>query len=458
MNDLIDLLIENCTSLITVDKQRRVIKDGAVAIDDDKIVDVGKTKDIKKKYRADDKIDASGKVAMPGLIDCHVHATEAILRGIEDGWTLLDWLEKRLWPMMGVIDEEIAALSAQFCCLEMLKSGTTCYLNTMVLPYYNLDKLAGVVEKTGIKAALATLIDHESTLRPSNLMPPEKLIRDGLSVAKKWRKKSDNIRIWFEAGIVEVCDAELYRQVTDAARRHNICMHQHWGEVRDDVKLIREKYGKSPMEFARDVGLVGPDVVLNHAVWFGDSDIEILAETGTNISHCPSSNMKLASGFARVPEMLDKGVNVALGCDEAPCNDCHDMVREMKMAALIHKGRLLSPTAVTAEQAIEMATINGAKALSFNDIGSIERGKKADIVLLDVNKPHMVPHRNLISNIVYSATGADVDTVVIDGKMVVEKGVVKTIDEQSVIEKVLELGEGIDKKAGVKVKSRWKEI
>ncbi len=458
MTALIDLLIENCNSVITVDKQRRVIKDGAIAVAGNKIVDVGKTREIKKKYKADVKLDASGKVAMPGLIDCHVHATEAILRGIEDGWALLDWLDKRLWPMMGVIDEEIAALSAQFCILEMLKSGTTCYLNTMVLPQYNIDNLAGVVEKTGIRAGLATLIDHESTLRPADLVPPEKLIRNGIAVAKKWRKKRDNIRIWFEAGIVEVCEPELYRQVTEAARRNKICMHQHWGEVRDDIKLIRDKYGMSPMEFAKDVGLVGPDVVLNHAVWFDDSDLKILAETGTNISHCPSSNMKLASGFARVPEMLERGVNVGLGCDESPCNDCHDMVREMKMAALIHKGRLLSPTAITAEQAIEMATVNGAKALSFDDIGSLEKGKKADIILLDVMKPHMAPHRNIISNIVYCGTGADVETVIIDGKIVVDKGIVKTLDEKALMKKVLELGEGIDKKAGVKVKSRWREI
>lgn len=454
-----DLLIENCTSVVTVDKRRRVIKEGAIAVEEGKILDVGKTKELKKKYKADVKIDASGKVAMPGLIDCHVHSTEAILRGIEDGWTLLDWLEKRLWPLMATIDEELASLSAQFCCLEMLKSGTTCFLNTMVLPHYNLDRVAGVVERTGIKAALATLIDHESTLRPDELPPPEELIKDGVALAKKWRGKSDKVKIWFEAGIVEVCDDELYKKVTEAARRHGIGITQHWGEVKDDVKLVRKKYGKSLIEFAKDVGLTGPDVVLVHSVWYDDRDIKILAETKTNVCHCPSSNMKLASGFAKIPEMLSKGVNVALGCDEAPCNDSHDMFREMKMAALLHKGRLLSPTVVTAEQAIELATINGAKALSWgNEIGSIEKGKKADIVFLDVKKPHTVPHRNLISNIVYSSTGADVDTVIIDGEMIVENGIVKTIDEEAVIEKVMDVSEKVDKKARIKVRSRWKEL
>jgi len=442
-----------------VDEERRVIKDGSIAVDRGKIVEVGKARELKKKHKADAKINAVGKVALPGLVDCHVHSTEAILRGIEDGWSLLDWLEKRLWPMMSAIDEELASLSAQLCCLEMLKSGTTCFLSTMVLPHYNLDRLATVVEKTGIKAALATLIDHESTLRPSDLKPPEKLISDGVALAKRWRKKSDNIKIWFEAGIVEVCSAELYRKVTDEARKHNICIHQHWGEVQEDARLVRKKYGKSLMEFAREVGLVGPDVVLNHVVWLDDSDLKILAETGTNICHCPSSNMKLASGFAKVPEMLEKGVNVALGCDESPCNDCHDMFREMKMAALIHKGRLLSPTAVTAEQAIEMGTINGARALSWDKrIGSIERGKAADIVLINARKSHMVPHRNLVSNVVYSATGADVETVIIDGKIVVENGNVKTIDEAGIIERVLDISEEIDKKAGIKIKTRWKEF
>ncbi len=414
---------------------------------------------MRREFKADSRLDASGKVALPGLIDCHVHSTEAILRGIEDGWSLLDWLEKRLWPMMGVIDEEVASLSAELCCLEMLKSGTTTFLSTMVLPHYNLDKLGKTVERTGMRAALATLIDHESTLRPPELNPPEKLIRDGIALAKRWAKKRDRIRIWFEAGIVQVCDAELYQQVTTSARKHGIGLHQHWGEVKDDVELIREKYGKSPMEFAEAVGLVGPDVVLNHAVWMSDRDIEILARTGTNVCHCPSSNMKLASGFARIPEMLDKKVNVALACDESPCNDCHDMFREMKMAALIHKGRLLSPTAVTAEQAIEMATINGARALSWDkQIGSLEAGKAADIVLVDVMKPHLVPHRNLISNIVYCATGADVDTVIIGGRVVVDGGRVTTIDEAALIEKIIEVSEGIDGGAGVDIKSRWKEL
>ncbi len=456
---LVDLLIENCTRVITVDRERRVIKNGAIAIENGKVVEVGKTNNLTRKYDPELKINAQGKIAIPGLINCHVHSAETLLRGIEDGWRLLDWLKKRVWPLKAQLTEETAPVGVQLCCLEMLRTGTTTFLGTMVLPHYGFDKVAETVEKSGMKAALAYLIDHEKPVRPKTLPTPEELLKNGIGLAKKWKKKSQRIKVWFESGIVEVCELDLYQKITEEARRYNIGISQHLGEIAEDAELLRNKYGKSVIEFAREAGLTGPSVVLVHEIWLNQKDIKILADTGTNVCHCPTSNMKLASGFAKVPEMLDQKVNVALGTDEGPCNDCYDMFGEMKLAALIHKGRLLSPTAVTAEQAIEMATVNGARALGWEKtIGSIEVGKSADIVLLNAKAPHMVPHRNLVSNLVYSARGSDVDTVLVDGKIVVENGKVKTIDERSLLEKIIEIGEGMDKAAGIKIKSRWKEI
>ena len=204
------------------------------------------------------------------------------------------------------------------------------------------------------------------------------------------------------------------------------------------------------------VGLVGRNVVFAHGVWLTEREWQILASKGASVAHCPSSNMKLASGIAKVPEMLEAGVNVGLGCDGGPSNNCYDMVREMKTASLLQKARLLDPLAMRAEAVLEMATINGAKALGLQeDLGSIEVGKKADLILVSLKKPHLTPALNTVSHLVYAAEGPDVETVIIDGKIVMENRSVKTFDEEKVIQEANRRGEKLLERAGVEITSKW---
>jgi cytosine/adenosine deaminase-related metal-dependent hydrolase len=230
----------------------------------------------------------------------------------------------------------------------------------------------------------------------------------------------------------------------------------HLAEVREDVEYTQKEFGLRPVDFAEEVGLLGPNVVLAHAVWLTDEEIEKLAQTGTHVCHNPSSNMKLASGFAKVPEMLQAGVNVALGCDGGPSNNTYDMIREMRLASYIHKGRTLDPTVMPAERVLEMATINGAKALGMADeIGSLEVGKKADLVVLDLNKAHIVPSPDPVSAIVCTASGGDVDTVVIDGRVVVRGGEVLTMDEERVLDEARDRAQKVYQRAGIEIAPRW---
>jgi cytosine/adenosine deaminase-related metal-dependent hydrolase len=233
----------------------------------------------------------------------------------------------------------------------------------------------------------------------------------------------------------------------------------HLDEVREDGEYTKKEFNKLPAEFMDEVGLVAPNVVYAHGVWLTEKEWKILAKKGANIAHCPSSNMKLASGIAKVPEMIKDGVNVGLGCDGGPSNNCYDMIREMKVAALAQKARLLDPLIMDAETVLEMATIRGARALGLEEeIGSIEVGKKADLVLVSLRKPHLVPPFNPVSHLVYAAQGSDVDTVIIDGRIIMEKQSVLTLDESEIIQEANERGTSLLRRTGLQVKPKWEMV
>ncbi|GCE23881.1 hypothetical protein KDK_76810 [Dictyobacter kobayashii] len=230
----------------------------------------------------------------------------------------------------------------------------------------------------------------------------------------------------------------------------------HLAEVEADKIYLQEKFGLSPVLYAESVGLLGPRSVLVHMVWLNDADIQKLAETGTHVSHNPSSNSKLASGVCKVPQLLAQGVNVALGCDGGPSNNDYDMIREMKLAAIIHKAVSVDPLIVPAESVLEMATINGAKALGLDhEIGSLETGKKADLVILDLHRLHTTPNPNPVSTLVYAATGGEVDTVLVDGKIVVQGGRLVTLSEDEVIAQANKHAQQVYRRAGIDIRPKW---
>jgi len=461
---LVDILIQHGI-VVTVDPQRRIIEDGAVAIEGDKIVAVGKTEKVKKEYSSAERVfDASRMIIMPGLIDCHVHLAQALIRGCADDVSLVEWLKERVWPLQGHYTKEDGKISALLCMLEMIKSGTVGFVESMLHTRYGFDGIAEAVKQSGMRAVLSkTVMDmagygtQKAIMHEGMIETREQSLNEAVQMIRKWNGEADGrIHVWFGPRTPGACTPELYREVSQLAKEYRTGITMHLAEVKEDVEYTKKEFDLLPVEFAKSVDLLGPNVLLAHAVWLTSKEIRMLAKSGTRVCHCPASNMKLASGIARVPEMLQVGVTVSLGCDGGPSNNCYDMIREMKLAALLHKVHSLDPVVMPAESVIETATVNGSEAIGLsNEIGAIMPGKKADIILVDFKKPHLTPLHNPVSHMVYAANGSDVHTVIVDGKILMENREVKTIDEQRVLEEAEERGLAVTRRANITIKSKW---
>ncbi len=460
------ILISNGT-IITVDKDRRVLRNGSVLVQDDRITYIGNPSDAKKIAQAEFEIDAGGTLVLPGLVDTHIHLAQALIRGCADDTSLIDWLQKFVWPLQGNFEAEDGRVSAELCMLEMIKSGTTTFLESLLHSRYGFDGIAESVEGSGMRGILSKTVmglpgygTEQSIMHPGMVEDAETCLREVEDNFERWNGAANGrIRVWYGARSLGGCTRELYERIASGARRLSTGVTIHLSEVQEDVRYAQKEFGKTPAEFMDQVGLVGPNVVFAHGVWLTEMEWGILASKCASVAHCPSSNSKLASGIAKVPEMMRAGVNVSLGCDGGPSNNCYDMIREMKMAALLQNARVFDPQVVNAETAIEMATINGARALGLQkEIGSIEVGKKADVILVGLKKPHLIPAFNPVSNLVYAAGGSDVDTVIIDGKIVMQDRVVKTLDESGIMREASERGKKLLERAGTGVASKWPVI
>jgi len=457
------MLFTNAT-IITMNPTRAIITGGAIAIKDNRIAAVGKTDALLRQYSGDQVIDVKGKLIIPGLIDTHVHLAQALIRGCADDMALLQWLCERVWVLQGNFTHDDGYVSARLCIAEMLKSGTTTFLESMLAHRYGFDGIARAVDESGIRACLAGIVmdigtyaTQSSSMHPGMVESRETSLFGVLDMHSKWHgAANDRVHVWFGPRTPGGVSSELYREMSDYAHQRDMGITMHLAEVEADKIFLNEKYGLSPVYYAESVGLLGPKTVLVHMVWLARADIDKLAETRTSVSHNPSSNSKLASGVCKVPQMLASGVNVALGCDGGPSNNDYDLVREMKLAAIIHKAVTNNPLIVPAETVLEMATINGARALGLEqEIGSLEAGKKADLVVIDLNRLHTTPSPNPISSLVYAATGAEVDTVVIDGRIVVEHGQLLTMDENEVMEQAHQHAGALYRRAGIEIKPTW---
>lgn len=457
------MLFTNAT-IITMNPTRDIITGGAIAIKDNRIAAVGKTDALLRQYSGDQVIDVKGKLIIPGLIDTHVHLAQALIRGCADDMALIQWLCERVWVLQGNFTHDDGYVSARLCIAEMLKSGTTTFLESMLAHRYGFDGIARAVDESGIRACLAGIVmdigtyaTQSSSMHPGMVESRETSLFGVLDMHSKWHgAANDRVHVWFGPRTPGGVSSELYREMSDYAHQRDMGITMHLAEVEADKIFLNEKYGLSPVYYAESVGLLGPKTVLVHMVWLARADIDKLAETRTSVSHNPSSNSKLASGVCKVPQMLAGGVNVALGCDGGPSNNDYDLVREMKLAAIIHKAVTNDPLIVPAETVLEMATINGARALGLEqEIGSLEAGKKADLVVIDLNRLHTTPSPNPISSLVYAATGAEVDTVVVDGRIVVEHGQLLTMDENEVMEQAHQHAGALYRRAGIEIKPTW---
>jgi len=459
-------IIGNAT-LITVDRERRIITDGAVVVRGSLIEDIGKTGEMKEKYPGYAFWDMAGHVVMPGLINAHVHLTQALIKGCADDMSLIDFLAGRMWRLMGSYTEEEARISADLCLLEMIKTGTTTFAETLLLSRYGLHGITEAVVQSGMRGALAKSVMDIATYASRDNIMDKGMVEDGdecLRQAVEWKRESEGagdgrVNIWLGPRPVGSTTKEMLKKVSMTARENDMGIAIHFCEVKQDVEHMRGRYGQAPGDFAESAGILTDKTLLVHSVWLTADDMAVIGRNGSSVVHCPASNLKLASGFCLVPELLDAGVNVCLGTDASTCDNAYDMFDAMRLAAILHKGRLLDPLVIPAETAIEMATINGAKAMGKEHlIGSLKIGKKADLIAVDMRGVRIAPNLNPVSAIVYSAKGSDVTDVVINGEFVVQAGRVLTMNEHDVIRKAGETIAKVLERNGIKNCSRWNTI
>ena len=428
-----DLIVRGGT-VVTVDGAGRIIEDGAIVISGDRIEFVGPREEAERKYGAERTLDAGGKFIFPGFVNAHTHMFQVLLRNLAVDMVLLEWLKRVIHPALLKFEEDDVYVGALLGCLENIKSGVTCIVDNHYGRHF--DAVLRAMVEAGVRGCVPRggyVVNAKEEL----LEDPDHILRDTERLIREWHGAAGG-RIMVGVAPMHPCFAtrEFLLKAKELSDRYGVVYHTHTGESREDQELNREFHGQTDVELLHELGILSPRYHAVHGVWVSQREIGYLAEAGAHVIHNPVSNMYMGSGVAPVPEMLAAGVNVALGTDGPASNNCQDIIQTMKFAACLHKVSKLDPAAITARQVLEMATINGAKALGLEDqIGSLEAGKKADITIVDMEKPHIAPVHDPIGSLVYCAHGSDVDTVIIDGRVVMERGEVKTIDEGEILER-----------------------
>jgi 5-methylthioadenosine/S-adenosylhomocysteine deaminase len=414
------VILKNIRYLVTQNSDRKVLEDVDLKIDGDRISAIGKNLD----SRGHDVIDCREKVVMPGLVNSHTHVAMTLLRGISDNKQLDQWLEEDIFPSEEKIKTRDAYLGAVLGISEMLKTGTTTF-NDM---YFHMDEVAEAVEETGIRAVLSEGIIDQDGGRED--------IEEALEFVEKYQE-NDLVEPGFAPHAVYTASENALLETRDYSEIFDVPYHIHVSETKEEVKDCIDETGLTPVQYLDSLGLVNQDLIAAHGVWLGEDDLDILSEKSGSVVHNPSANLKLGSGIAEVPVMLDRGINVALGTDGVASNNNLNMFEEGKLTALLHKRD--DPRDIHEQEVLDMMTINGAKALGMEDeIGSIEIGKKADLIMIDLDRPEMNPvhgKKGLISNLVYSFNG-NVSEVVVDGEIVVRDGELKTFNDQRVMDEI----------------------
>ena len=400
-------------------KQSLLIKDDLIAEIADEI-DEGKAGKI---------IDAEGKILLPGLINTHTHLSMTLFRGLADDLSLDSWLNDHIWPMEANLNGDYCYIGALLGAVELIKSGTTTFSDM----YFYMEDVARAVDDAGIRAVLSYgMIDFGDAEKRENE------IRENLELFKACNGMADGrIKVFLGPHSPYTASEELLVKVRELADEYNMGIHIHVSETQKEINDSLEQRGIRPFEYLEKIGLLGPDVVAAHCVWLSDEEIEIIKKHDVKVSHNPCSNMKLASGVAPVSKLMEKGVCVSIGTDGASSNNNLDLIEELKTASLLQKVSTLDPKVVSSDEAIQMATIRGAEALGLDSqIGSIEVGKKADLILIDTNAANMTPDSsNITSNIVYSANGSNVDTTICNGKILMENKKLTVLDEDEIYAK-----------------------
>ena len=400
-------------------KQSLLIKDDLIAEIADEI----------DESNIDKVIDAEGKILLPGLVNTHTHLSMTLFRGLADDLSLDSWLNDHIWPMEANLNGDYCYIGALLGAVELIKSGTTTFSDM----YFYMEDVARAVEDAGIRAVLSYgMIDFGIEEKR------EAEIKENMALFNACNGMADGrIKVFFGPHSPYTASEELLVKVRELADENGIGIHIHVSETQKEINDSLDERGLRPFEYLEKIGFLGPDVVAAHCVWLSDNEIEIIKKHGVKVSHNPCSNMKLASGIAPVFKLIENGICVSIGTDGASSNNNLDLIEELKTASLLQKVSTLDPKVLDSEESIRMATIKGAEALGLDDeIGTIEVGKKADIILIDTAAANMTPDSSsLSSNVVYSANGSNVDTTICNGKILMENKKLTTLDEEEIYAK-----------------------
>ena len=423
-----DLLIVGGT-VVTMDAQRQVFENGAVAVVDGAIAAIGPAAEIADRFDARETIRARPRdIVMPGLVNGHGHAPMTLLRGVADDMALMDWLQSYIFPAESeLVSPEFVRIGARLAALEMIRSGTTTFADM----YYFEDDVAAVTHDAGLRAVLGeTILDNPT--------PDAATADEALAYTETF------LQNWADHSLITAAVAphapytvgpETLRKAAALARRHGAPLLIHLAETRDEIETIHSRYGATPVGYLDSVGFLGPDVVAAHSIWLTSADIATLAEHGVGTVHNPESNMKLASGTMPIAALRQAGVAVGLGTDGAASNNDLDMFGAMSTGALLHKLIDDDPTAMPATEVVTLATIEGARALQMDTVtGSLEVGKRADLIIVDGSRPSLVPRYDPYSHLTYAARGDDVKTTIVDGRILYDDNTFRTLDPDAIVE------------------------
>lgn len=426
-----DLVIGNAT-VITMNEAREVLRDAELVIQGDRLVKVGPpTRGGKRGVRR--FIDAKHRVVIPGLIHSHLHACQTLCRNHADGLELLDWLRERIWPFEASHDAGSMRASADVTFLECIKSGATAVLDMGSVRHY--DAVFESARDAGIRLVGGKCMMDAGQGVPAGLREAtEASLAESIRLIEKWHgAENGRLRYALAPRFVLSCTEKLLRAVGELSAARNVRIHTHASENPTECDIVRDKTGFDNVVYFGNLGLLGPDTTLAHCVWLTAEEQKVLRESHTRVAHCPSANFKLASGTAKIPELIDQGIVVGLGADGAPCNNNLDIFVELRLAALVHKPRA-GPTAMSAMQALELATVNGARALGLEgEVGSLIEGHRADLAIVDLSAASATPNGDPVSTLVYSGQSRDVRDVIVDGRVLMRERQVLTMDESRVL-------------------------
>jgi 5-methylthioadenosine/S-adenosylhomocysteine deaminase len=429
-----DILVTNGT-VLTLGADLTEIINGAIAINQDTITAVGPANEF-GDWHISQVIDARGGIIMPGLINSHTHAAMTCFRGLADDLQLMTWLNDHIFPAEAKLDDQKVYAGTLLACAEMIMSGTTCFCDM----YLFEDAVARAAKKAGVRAVVGeVLYDFNSP----NYGPIENGFKYTQKLIDTWQN-DPLVTIAVEPHSTYLCAPQLLKKAFKLTQSFNLPLVIHLAESKSENNQIKERYSRTPVEHLAELGVLAPNVLACHCVELTDNDIALLRRFDVKVAHNAESNMKLASGVAPIPRLINEEICVGMGTDGCASNNDLDLFLEMDSVAKLHKAKTLDPTVMDALTVLKMATINGARALGLDRaIGSLEIGKKADLIIIDTNKPHLTPMYNPVSHLVYAVMGSDVTTSIINGNVVMEDGQIKTMDINAVMEDVNKIAKEI---------------